>query len=61
MRKGQLLCTKMQENRFKSKKMLNKLKHPLKNDMLWFFSDKKNFCQDQTHKSQNNRWLAVCP
>lgn len=61
MRKGQLLYTKMQENRFKSKKMLNKLKHPLKNDMLWFFSDKKNFCQDQTHKSQNNRWLAVCP
>ncbi|KAK8372100.1 hypothetical protein O3P69_011810 [Scylla paramamosain] len=41
--------------------MLNKLKFPLENDMPWFFSDEKNFCQDQTHNSQNNRWLAVCP
>ena len=28
--------------------------------MIWFFSDKKNFCQDQVVNSQNNRWLAVC-
>ncbi|KAG0724349.1 hypothetical protein GWK47_040789 [Chionoecetes opilio] len=43
MRKGQLLSAKMQENHFKkSKRMLNKLKHPLEKDMLWFFSDKKN-------------------
>ncbi len=61
MRKGQLLSAKMQEDRFKKSKMLNKLKFPLENDMLWFFSDEKNFCQDQTHNSQNNRWLAVCP
>ncbi|KAG0728693.1 hypothetical protein GWK47_031947 [Chionoecetes opilio] len=62
MRKGQLLSAKMQENHFKkSKRMLNKLKHPLEKDMLWFFSDEKNFCQDQTHNSQNSRWLAVCP
>ncbi|KAK8390563.1 hypothetical protein O3P69_010330 [Scylla paramamosain] len=45
----------MQEDRFKKSKMLNKLKFPLENDMLWFFSDEKNFCKDQTHNSQNNR------
>ena len=28
--------------------------------MIWFFSDKKNFCQDQVVSNQNNRWLAVC-
>ena len=28
----------------KSVKLLNKLKHPKKQNMLWFFSDEKNFC-----------------
>ena len=28
--------------------------------MIWFFSDKKNFCQDQVVNSENNCWLAVC-
>ena len=28
--------------------------------MIWFFSDKKNFCQDQAVNNQNNHWLAVC-
>ena len=28
--------------------------------MVWFFSDEKNFCQDQVVNSQNNSWLAVC-
>ena len=27
--------------------------------MLWFFSDEKNFCQDQAHNRRNNRWLAA--
>lgn len=62
MRKGQFLSQKMQEKRLKhAKKLLNKLKHPLKPNMLWFFSDEKNFCQDQKINSQNNRWLAVSP
>ena len=26
-------------------KLLNKLKHPKENNMTWFFSDNKNFCQ----------------
>ena len=27
--------------------------------MLWFFSDEKNFYQDQVHNSQNHRWIAT--
>ena len=27
--------------------------------MLWFFSDEKNFCQDQKVNKQNNRWIAT--
>ena len=27
--------------------------------MLWFFSDEKNFCQDQVHNSQNDCWIAT--
>ncbi|QQP34801.1 Uncharacterized protein FKW44_022818 [Caligus rogercresseyi] len=41
----------------KAQKLLNKLKHPVHNDTLWFFSDEKNSTQDQKHNSQNNR----CP
>ena len=43
----------------KSVRLLNKLKHPKKQNMLWFFSDEKNFCQDQVHNSQNDRWIAT--
>ena len=62
MRKGQFLSKRMQEKRLKhAKKLVNKLKHPVEPNMLWFFSDEKNFCQDQKINSQNNRWLAVSP
>ena len=40
-------------------RLLNKLKHPKKPNMLWFFSDEKNFCQDQVHNSQNHCWIAT--
>ena len=51
----------MQEKQLKqTSKLCNKLKHPLEPDMLWFFSDEKNFCQDQKINSQN-RWLTVTP
>ena len=40
-------------------KLFNKLKHPLQQNMLWFFSDEKNFCHDQMVNLQNNCWLAV--
>ena len=50
----------MQEKRLKHvKKLINKLKHPLQTNM-WFFSDEKNFCQNQIN-SQNNRWLSASP
>ena len=62
MRKGQLLTDKARKNRLKkAKKLLNKVKHPVEPGTLWFFFDEKNFCQDQLHNAQNNRWLAVSP
>ena len=43
-----------------STKLLNKLKHPKENSiMIWFFSDKKNVCQDQIYNKQNNRWMSL--
>ncbi|QQP40452.1 Uncharacterized protein FKW44_014491 [Caligus rogercresseyi] len=61
-RKGQILTEKAQENRFnKALKLLNKLKHPVHNETLWFFSDEKNFTQDQKHNSQNNRCCVRNP
>ena len=61
MKKGQLLTAKAKEKRLKHcQKLLNKLKHPLQRNMIWFFSDEKNFCQDQAVNNQNNCWLAVC-
>uniref|UniRef100_A0A182NDR8 Uncharacterized protein n=1 Tax=Anopheles dirus TaxID=7168 RepID=A0A182NDR8_9DIPT len=39
----------------------NLLKHAVEPGTLWFFSDEKNFCQDQKFNTQNNRWLAYCP
>ena len=59
---GQFLSEGMKNRRLeKSVKLLNKLKHPKDPDMLWFFSDEKNFCQDQMHNRQNHCWVAMCP
>ena len=55
---SQILTEKTKNLRLiKSVKLLNKLKHLKKPNMLWFFSDKKNFCQDQVH----NRTIAGLP
>ena len=57
---SQILTEKTKNLRLiKSIRLLNKLKHPKKPNMLWFFSDEKNFCQDQVHNSQNHRWIAT--
>lgn len=57
---GQLLSEGTRKRRFeKSKRLLNRLKHPKEPEMLWFFSDEKNFCQDQKFNRQNNRWIAM--
>ena len=45
----------------KERKLLNKLKHHVHNNTLWFFSDKKNFTQSQKHNSQTNRWYYQSP
>ena len=58
-RKGQLLTEKAREKHLiNAKKLLSKVKHPAEPQTIWFFSDEKNFCQDQKHNTQNNRWLA---
>ena len=58
-RRGQLLTEKARENRLTNgKKLLSKVKHPAEPQTIWLFSDEKNFCQDQKHNTQNNRWLA---
>jgi hypothetical protein len=62
MQTGQFLSEAMKARRLlKSVKLLNKLKHPKDPGMFWFFSDEKNFCQDQFHNRQNRRWVAMCP
>ncbi|QQP48524.1 Uncharacterized protein FKW44_008881, partial [Caligus rogercresseyi] len=61
-RKGQILTEKAQENRFnKALKLLNKLKHLVHNETLWFFSDEKNFTQDQKNNCQNSRCCVRNP
>ena len=46
----------------KAKKMLNKIKNLARKDIkLIFFSDEKNFTQDQKINRQNNRWLCSDP
>lgn len=57
---GQFLSDSMKERRLaKSVKLLSKLKHPKEPGMIWFFSDEKNFCQDQLVNRQNDRWIAA--
>jgi hypothetical protein len=45
----------------KSKKLLAKIKHPSVPNKLIFFSDEKNFTQDQKINRRNNRWLCSDP
>ncbi|MCP3661159.1 MAG: hypothetical protein GY696_01480 [Gammaproteobacteria bacterium] len=59
---GQFLSQALIDRRLmKCTKLLNMLKHPQEQEMIWFFSDEKNFCQDQFHNAQNNRWIAKSP
>ena len=61
MQTGQLLTQATKNKRLlNSTKLINKLKHPKESNMLWLFSDEKNFCQDQAHNRQNHRWIAMC-
>ena len=59
---GQFLSKALMTRRhLKCSRLLNMLKNPVKPGMIWFFSDEKNFCQDQIHNSQNHRWIAKSP
>ena len=44
-----------------SAKLFNKLKHPLQTNILWFFSDEKNFSQDQMINSQSYYRFDLSP
>ena len=62
MRRGQFMTQQTKENRYeKSKKLLCEIKHPEEPKMLWFFSDEKNFDQDQKVNRRNDRWLCQDP
>ena len=62
LHRGQPFTEKARENRLtKEKKLLIKVKHPAEPQTIWFFSDEKNFCQDQKYNMLNNRWLAHSP
>ena len=54
-----ILKTKMNTRKYCASKLLEKLKHCLQSNTLWFFSDKKRFCADQIQNSQINCWLDV--
>ena len=59
LRRGQFMNQATKERRCeKAKLMLNKLKSPVVRNPLIFFSDEKNFNQDQKVNRKNNRWLA---
>lgn len=62
LKKGQFLSERIKENRLiRSKRLLNKVKHPAEEDVIWFFSDEKNFDQDQKANRRNDRWLCKDP
>jgi hypothetical protein len=62
MRKGQFMSEATKNRRLhKAKKLLIRLKHPVAANQLVFFSDEKNFTQDQKVNRRNNRWLCSDP
>ena len=62
MRKEQFLSQAMKDKRKdRAAKLFNKLKHPPKQNMPWYFSDEKNCCWSLIVNSQNNHWLALSP
>jgi transposase len=62
LRRGPLLNDVTRERRLeKAKLLLTRLKHPHSNGQLIFFSDEKNFSQEQKVNSQNDRWLCSEP
>lgn len=42
----------------KGQTLVNNVKHPIEPGIIWLLSDVKKLCQNQLHKSQDNRRLA---
>ena len=61
MRKRPFLSENMKDERRDYVAKLNLLKHSLQPNMLWFFSDEKNVCQDQIMNSHNNFFAFSVP
>ena len=61
-RNGQFLSLATKDKRKGcTRKLLITLKYPFQPNMLCFFSDEKNFCQDQIVNSQDNCRIALSP
>ena len=55
-RKGKLLTSRDQDDHLKkARKLLNRFKRPEGSGTLGFFSEEKNFCQDQLQITQNKQ------
>ncbi len=62
MRRGQFMSEATKTRRLeKAKKLLARIKHPTVPNPLIFFSDEKNFTQDQKVNCRNNGWLCSDP
>lgn len=62
LRRGQFISVATKQRRLeKAKLLLNRLKNPRVANQLIFFSDEKNFSQDQVANRRNNRWLCSDP
>ncbi len=60
LKRGQFMNQGTKERRLaKAKKLLWKLKKPTEHKQLIFFSDEKNFSQDQKVNRRNNRWICA--
>ena len=62
MTKGQFLSHAIKDKKKDhATNLFNKLKHPLQPNILCFFLDEKNFCQDQMLNTENHLEYAMCP
>ena len=61
LKKGQFMNAATKERRLeKAKKLFGRIKRPAERGALIFFSDEKNFTQDQKVNRKNNRWICEC-
>ena len=59
LKKGQFMNAATKERRLeKAKKLFGRIKRPAERGALIFFSDEKNFTQDQKVNRKNNRWIC---